>query len=102
MRDRKKKVEAMVEHDLDAAMALIHRHLDEYEWILERTWHEQTVRKLKEEIDSLIALNPERLDVVELTRRFDEQAELVNSVRSALGQFRDTTENIAFFGLEDA
>lgn len=60
----RKKAESMVELDETAALALIGRHLDEYEWILERTWHEQTVSRLKEEIDALLALNPKRRDAV--------------------------------------
>lgn len=94
----RKRAEAMVELDETAAMALIGRHLDEYEWILERTWHEQTVSRLKEEIDALLALNPRRrdavameqlnphfVDAVALQGRLDAQDHQIEQARHALG-----------------
>lgn len=95
VRSRKKEP---VEFDRDAAHALIERHLGEYEWILEKTWVEQTIAGLKEDIDELTKLNPERRDVgalmllnpefvdaVALTRQVQQYRDQIEQARSALG-----------------
>lgn len=104
MARRRREVQASF--DQAAAEALIERHLAEYDWILERTWHEQTVAKLKEEIEDLTRLNPERRDVgammilnpdlvdaVALTRQVHQLRDQIDQARSALGSHfaRDTS-----------